>query len=250
MKLSVVVPAYCEAERVGSTVAALREALSGFEDEGGVEIIVVDDGSGDGTAARARDAGADVVVEFAANRGKGAAVRAGILASSGSMVAFTDADLAYPPHQISGLLEVLEAGAEVVAGDRRHSGSVAVTPQPLLRRAGSRLVAAAARGVLGQRSGLDTQCGLKAFQRDAALDLARASVVDRFAFDVELLFLAERWRLDVRSVAVELVNRQGSSVRMVQDGLRLLLDMVRIRARALLGRYPRRGEGSHTAPSR
>ena len=238
MRLSVVVPAYQEAERIGDAVASLRDALVDLSSDGGVEIVVVDDGSDDGTAAVAREAGADVVLEFAINRGKGAAVREGIRASSGSVVAFTDADLAYPPHQIAGLLAVVDAGADVVVGDRRLSGSVAMTRQPLMRRAGSRVVVRAARAMLGFGDRFDTQCGLKAFRREAALDLAEASVVARFAFDVELLFLAERWHLDVRRVPVQLVNRHASSVRLVHDGLRLVADMARVRARVLFGRYP------------
>ncbi len=238
-------PAFCEAQRIGDTVVALGEALGEFERDGGVEIVVVDDGSGDSTAAAARRAGADVVVEFDVNRGKGAAVRAGIEASSGSVVAFTDADLAYAPHQIGGLLRVVEAGADIVVGDRRHSGSVALTNQSLLRTAGSWLVAAGVRGIVGLGSHLDTQCGLKAFRRDVALDLASASVVDRFAFDIELLFLAKRWQFDVRRVPVELVNRHGSSVRLVRDGLILLWDMTRIRIRALTGGYPRHRRTGH-----
>ena len=237
-----VVPAFREAGRIGDTVASLRESLAPVDDEGGVEIVVVDDGSDDGTAAAAREAGADIVLELAVNRGKGAAVRAGIEASSGSVVAFTDADLAYPPHQIAGLLAVAESGADVVVGDRRIAGSVAVTRQPLLRLIGSQMIVRTARSMLGFGGRFDTQCGLKAFRRDVALDMAAASVVDRFAFDIELLHLAQRWHLDVRRVPVELINRPASSVRMVQDGLRLVLDMGRIRARSMRGGYPARGD--------
>jgi len=141
VRLSVVVPAYREAGRIGETVATLRSELAPVHHEGGVEIVVVDDGSDDGTAAAGRAAGADVVVEFPVNRGKGAAVRAGMRIASGSVVAFTDADLSYPPHQILGLLEEVEQGADAAVGDRRHPDSVAVTDASWLRRTGSRAVA-------------------------------------------------------------------------------------------------------------
>ena len=233
-----VVPAYREAGRIGATVATLRTALTPAHEDGGVEIVVVDDGSDDGTAAAGRDAGADVVVEFPVNKGKGAAVRAGMRAASGAVVAFTDADLSYPPHQILMLLEEVEQGADAAVGDRHHPDSFAVTDPSWLRRAGSRAVAAVCK-VLRLGRGHDTQCGLKAFSREAAGELLDASVIDRFAFDVELLFLADRLGMRVRDVPVEVVNSRVSSVRVASDGWDLVLDMVRIRARAMLGRYPR-----------
>lgn len=234
-----IVPAYREAGRIGGTVAALRAALAGVEADGGAEIVVVDDGSDDGTADAARAADADVVVELGVNRGKGGAVRAGMRAATGQVVAFTDADLAYAPNQLVALLEEVERGADVVVGDRRHPHSVAVTDPSRLRGAGSRTVAAV-RWLLRLSPGRDTQCGLKAFSRDAALSLAGASVMDRFSMDVEILWLSDRLGLDVRELPVEVVNRQSSSVRVVSDGWALVLDMFRIRTRALLGRYPRR----------
>ena len=91
--------------------------------------------------------------------------------------------------------------------------------------------------------GRDTQCGLKAFSREAALSLAGASVMDRFSMDVEILWLSDRLGLDVRKLPVEVVNRQSSSVRVVSDGWELVLDMCRIRMRALLGRYPNKLDG-------
>ena len=237
-----VVPGYREAGRIGETVAALRAALSGVAAEGGAEIVVVDDGSDDDTAALAEAAGADAVVELGVNRGKGEAVRTGMRAASGAVVAFTDADLAYAPSQLLGLLDEVEAGADIAVGNRRHPNSVALTDPSRLRRTGSaamRLV----RWVLGLGRHYDTQCGLKAFARPAVKMVLDASVMDRFSFDVEVLFLADRLGMTVRQVPVEVANRPTSSVRVVSDGWELVLDMFRIRARALLGRYPRRPHG-------
>jgi dolichyl-phosphate beta-glucosyltransferase len=237
VRFSVIVPAYREAGRIGDTVAALRTVLAGVRADGGAEIVVVDDGSDDGTAAAARAAGADIVVEFGQNRGKGEAVRAGMRASSGEVVAFTDADLAYAPNQLVGLLEEVERGADMAVGDRRHPDSVAVTGLSWLRRTGS-LGVGLLRGLLGLGRGRDTQCGLKAFSSRAAGAVLDASVMDRFSFDVEVLFLADRLGMEVRQVPVEVVNSNVSSVRVFSDGWELVLDMCRIRTRALLGRYP------------
>ena len=234
-----VVPAYREAGRIGDTVAALRVALSGVDAEGGAEIVVVDDGSDDGTADAARAAGADTVVELGVNRGKGEALRTGMRAAVGAVVAFTDADLAYAPEQLSGMLGEVEAGADIAVGDRRHPDSVALTDPSALRRAGSALVRSLRWG-LGLGRDYDTQCGLKAFGRPAVAAVLDASVMDRFSFDVEVLFLADRLGMSVRRVPVEVVNSRVSSVRVVSDGWELALDMFRIRARALLGRYPSR----------
>ena len=245
MRFSVVVPAYREGDRIASTVSSLRSALADVQSQGGAEIVVVDDGSGDGTAAAARAAGADVVVEFRANQGKGAAVRAGIRAASGMVVAFTDADLAYPPYQLVAFLAGVEQGADVVVGDRHHPDSVAVTRPSWLRRAGSGAVGAI-RWLLRLSPGRDTQCGLKAFRSDAATELMEASVVERFAQDVEILYLADRLGLCVREMPVEVRNSDASSVRMVSDGVWLVLDLVRIRIRALLGLYPPKRAGSQT----
>ena len=242
MRFSVIVPAYREADRIGDTVTALRAALAGVDASGGAEILVVDDGSDDGTAEAARAAGADIVVEFGVNRGKGEAVRAGMQAASGEVVAFTDADLAYAPNQLVGLLDEVERGADMAVGDRRHPDSVAVTAPSGLRRAGS-LVVGLLRGMLRLGRGRDTQCGLKAFSRQAAAAVLDGSVMDRFSFDVEVLYLADRLGMDVRQVPVEVVNSDVSSVRVVSDGWELVLDMGRIRARALLGRYPKRHRG-------
>jgi len=118
VRLSVVVPAYAEADDIGATIARLRDELGGLD--GGLEIVVVDDGSPDDTAAAARASGADQVIEQRPNRGKGAAVRAGVLAATGRTVAFTDADLSYSPDQLRVLLEQVEAGWDVVVGSRRH----------------------------------------------------------------------------------------------------------------------------------
>ena len=232
-----VVPAYREAGRIGDTVTALRAALATVNASGGAEIVVVDDGSDDGTAAAAKAAGADIVVEFGVNRGKGEAVRAGMRASSGAVVAFTDADLAYAPDQLVALLDQVERGADMAVGDRRHPDSVAVTSVSGLRRAGS-LVVGVVRSMLRLGRGRDTQCGLKAFSQQAVGAVLDASVMDRFSFDVEVLFLADRLGMDVRQVPVEVVNSAVSSVRVARDGWELVLDMCRIRVRALLGRYP------------
>ena len=233
LRFSVVVPTYHEAARIGSTIDTLRRALAPItaEGEGGaVEIVVADDGSGDGTVDAARAAGADQVVALPLNRGKGAAVRAGVLAARGRTVAYTDADLAYPPAQLLHLLAEVEAGADMVVGSRRHVETKTLVQARRLRELTGRLFNLLTGLILLGRY-RDTQCGLKAFRSDVARALFTRSTVDRFAFDVELFHLAERYRLSLVEVPVELANTEQSSVRVALDALRMVRDLIVLRAR-------------------
>jgi dolichyl-phosphate beta-glucosyltransferase len=233
--LSVVIPAYNEGRVIADTV---REILAVLGDlDGGVELVVVDDGSSDDTSEQARRAGAHRVVTLDENSGKGAAVRAGALAATGRTVAFTDADLAYAPAQIVTLLDGVEAGWDVVVGSRYASGSTAEVSASLLRRVGGRVVNLLVRLVLtGDHA--DTQCGLKAFRRDVAHLLFGETRVDGFAFDVELYALAERHQLSLLEAPVRVVNSTTSSVRLTRDTAVLVLDLLRISWRLRRNGYP------------
>lgn len=236
VRLSVVVPAYSEGDRIGETVSRIRSELSAVADSGGLEVVVVDDGSPDNTAAAARDAGADVVVSYEPNRGKGAAVRIGMLAASGATVAFTDADLAYAPGQIEGLLEAIEDGWDVVVGSRKHTNTMTVVRAGRLREMGGRAVNVITGVVLLGRY-RDTQCGLKAFRHDVAELLFSHAVVDGFAFDVEVFHLVERYRLTLTEVPVEVENSERSTVHVVRDTTQLVRDIARIRNASRRGEY-------------
>ncbi len=244
LRLSVVVPAYCEARRIASTVSEIRRELASLEARGDLEIVVVDDGSPDDTARQARDAGADLVIELPMNQGKGAAVRAGVLASRGRTVAFTDADLAYSPDQLLGMLTAVEAGCGVVIGNRYAETSVADRGVSGLRRLGSRAVNLFARTVLSGRY-RDTQCGCKAFRADVAKTLMSAGRINGFAFDVEVLHLAERCGFTVAEVPVRVVNSDSSTVRALKDGFRVARDIKTIRRLSRRGQYPAAVDSSH-----
>ena len=193
-----------------------------------MEVIVVDDGSTDGTAAAADAAGADQVVVQPENRGKGAAVRAGVLAARGRTIAFTDADLAYSPDQLISLLHRVEEGWDMVAGSRHHENTNTLVRARRLREVGSRLVNLCTMLLL---LGVyrDTQCGLKAFRSDAARRIFSQTKIDGFAFDVELFHLADRLGLAVLEVPVQVENSEQSTVKVVRDAARLVRDVLRIR---------------------
>ena len=232
--MSVVVPAYEEQDRIASAIACVRSALANVE--GGVELIVVDDGSTDGTADEARAAGADRVVIHPANRGKGAAVRTGVLAATGRTIAFTDADLSYAPEQLEGLLEIVESGFDVVVGSRKHDMTRTLVQAGRLREIGGRVINWLTHAVLlGDYR--DTQCGLKAFRAEAGRLIFERSKIDGFAFDVEIFVIAERNDLKLAEVPVTVVNTTRSTVRIVRDALRLVRDLFRIRRWLRRGAY-------------
>ena len=235
VRLSVVIPAYRE-PRIGDAIAAVRSALGDVDAAGDLEIIVVDDGSYDGTDERALRAGADRVLRLAVNRGKGAAVRTGILAARGRTIAFTDADMSYPPTQLALLCAEVESGWDVVVGSRLHADTTTLVRARRLRELGGRVINALTRAVLlgGHR---DTQCGLKAFRSDAARLIFSHAHLDGFAFDVEVFHLIERYGLSLAEIPVSVVNTRRSSVRVVRDAGRLVRDLFRIRAWAATGVY-------------
>ena len=236
VRLSLVIPAYFEEDGIAETVAAVDAALGHLRTDGGFELIVVDDGSTDATAERARAAGADRVIALEQNGGKGGAVRAGVLAARGRTIAFTDADLSYSPDQVLRLLAEIEGGWDVVVGSRKHTETRTLVTARRLREVGGRIVNAfTAFVLLGQYR--DTQCGLKAFRSDVGKVIFSHSRIDGFAFDVEVFHLVERYRLTLAEVPVELTNSTRSTVHVVRDTTRLVRDLFRIRSVAHTGGY-------------
>jgi dolichyl-phosphate beta-glucosyltransferase len=235
LRATIVLPALDEAPRIGAAVERVRAALAGLAADG-VEVVVVDDGSSDDTADAALAAGADQVVVLPENRGKGAAVRAGMLVARGRTVAFTDADLSYSPDQLVTVIAQIEDGWDVAVGSRRHPDATTVQGAGNVRDLGSRVINLVTMAVLLSRPH-DTQCGLKAFRADVAELLFGLSRVDGFAFDIELLHLVERHELSLVDVPVRLVSSERSTVRVVRDGLRLLRDVWRIRHWSATGAY-------------
>ena len=237
-RISLIIPAFEEADRIAGTLSTVDSELrSSLQKSDDIEVIVVDDGSNDATSEIARKAGADVVIRLEENKGKGAAIRAGVQEANGSVVAFTDADLAYNPRQVVKLVTLVESGYDMVVGSRQHIETKNLVRAGRFREVGGRLINIATSGILlGHYR--DTQCGLKAFKSQVAKSLFDAGTLDGFSFDVELFHLAERWDLSLKEIPVEVENSQRSSVSAFRDGVFLLLDLIRIRQRARRGIYP------------
>jgi dolichyl-phosphate beta-glucosyltransferase len=240
--LSIVIPAYNEERRLGPTLDAVLDYLDAG-DAGApesIEVLVVDDGSKDGTAALVRERAErdrrTRLLSLPQNRGKGAAVRSGFLASRGALVLFSDADNSTPIAEIAKLRRAIEAGADVAIGSRGLPDSdVRVTQHALRRRMGMTFNTLVR--FLGGLEVRDSQCGFKLFRRDRALAVFERQRLDGFAFDVEILFIARRMGLRIVEVPVTWINSPDSRVNIWLDPALMLRDLVLVRWNALLGRY-------------
>ena len=226
-KISLVIPAYNEAQIIASTAEAALAFLSAHYDD--YELIISDDGSTDDTRAIVGGIG-DERLRLAGhmpNRGKGSAVREGVLAAEGDVIVCTDADLAYGLEVIPGLVGLTDEGAALAIGSRwLHSDGYA--DYPPLRRAASRTF----HFMAGHMAGFsyDTQCGIKAYSRAAAREIFSRCECDGFAFDFEVLMLADKLGLKIAEYPVKIVNHRDSKVRVFRDSLRMFRDICRIKS--------------------
>jgi len=236
--LSVVVPAYNEESRIGDTLSAVLAYVEGA----GVssEILVVEDGSRDATARVAEDrlrGHRGRVIRLPDNRGKGYAVRHGVLAAAGRWVLMLDADMSTPIEEHARLAAAArDRDLDVVIASRALPDSRIEVRQNLARETMGKCFNLVLRLTTGL-SYRDTQCGFKLMDRRRVLPLFRRMVIDRFAFDVELLFLCDRLGLTVGEVAVTWRNSPDSRVSMLRDPANMLLDVLRVRWRFRSGAY-------------
>jgi dolichyl-phosphate beta-glucosyltransferase len=243
VRLSVVIPAYNEALRLPATLARVRAHLAGR----GVphEIVVVDDGSSDATAEVARAAGETVrVLRHEPNRGKGYAVRRGMLAAAGERRLMTDADLSTPIEELVKLEAAIDRGFDVAIGSRAVAGATIEVHQPAYREAIGRLFNVLVQALL--LPGLaDTQCGFKLFTAGAAEAAFGACRLDGFSFDAEALYVARRRGLRIAEVPVVWRNDAATRVGLGAGGA-AFADLVRIRLLARRGAYGRAGAADGT----
>jgi glycosyltransferase involved in cell wall biosynthesis len=235
---SIILPAYNESERLSSSIPKVLEYVhsSGLQ----AEIIVVNDGSTDDTAEVVRGFSADnpmvVLLENPGNRGKGYTVRHGMLHAKGSVALFSDADLSSPITEADKLFAALAEGADVAIGSRWLKRELQTERQPLHRQLYGRLFNLGLKLVLGLDY-RDTQCGFKAFKRQALQIIFPRQHIERWGFDPELLFLARKFNLKTTEVPVEWAHDHRSKVNPLRDGLQMGVEVLKIRWNDLMGRY-------------
>jgi dolichyl-phosphate beta-glucosyltransferase len=243
LALSIIIPAYNEAARLGRTLQSTLVYLNDYD--AAAELIVVDDGSHDDTAKIAEsilarsDRVAARLIRYEPNRGKGYAVRTGLLAAQAPIALFTDADLSTPLSEIPKIVAPIASGEyDLVFGSRALDRSLIGVDQPWRRKQSGRIFNLIVRLATGMPF-WDTQCGFKAFRMSVCRPIIEAATVDRFGFDVELLFVAYRAGLRLLERAVRWNHNEGSKVNVARDSFRMLNEVLSIRRRARAGGYDR-----------
>ena len=239
--LSIIIPAYNEAARLGKTLRAVLDYLRDNFPE--AEVIVVDDGSSDQTADLARQVLQDSgtlrtsVISYKSNLGKGRAVRLGLLAARGDVALFSDADLSTPISEAPKLIDPIASGQyDVTFGSRALDRALIGVHQSWRREQGGRVFNLVVRLATGMPF-WDTQCGFKAFRMSSCRPLIEAATIDRFGFDVELLFLAFRAGLNLKEIPVRWDHNEGSKITLFTDSFKMVNEVGLIRQQARRGVY-------------
>lgn len=247
LSYSIIIPAYNESQRIAASLDKIIAYTS--EQRWMTEILVVNDGSRDNTRDIVREYAKTHpqvrLIENPGNRGKGYTVRNGMSQATGEIVLFTDADLSSPIQESKKLFAAIQAGADVAIGSRWLQAELQTERQPLHRQLFGRIFNLLLRIILGLKY-KDTQCGFKAFTRKAALSLFPRQRIERWGFDPELLFLSQKYGLNIAEVPVEWAHDDRSKINPVVDGFKMFTEMLRIRWADVTGKYDR-GAPSYAA---
>ena len=232
MKLSVVIPMYNEESIIKDTLRTVEDYMKGRFQRGEYEILFVNDGSKDRCGEIVSSCGIPSVklVDYEENRGKGYAIRRGVMEASGEVVMFTDCDLAYGTEVIEKFYSALAGGECDVAVGSRPKHPEGYEGYTLLRKLVSRAYLAVLR-IFGGLSLSDSQCGCKAFSGDMAKRIFAHCEIDRFAFDFEAILIGQRIGARFKEIPVKVVNHGESKVRIIRDTLRMLSDLRRMKKR-------------------
>lgn len=238
-QLSIIIPAYNEAKRISRTLDTLKKYL---EDQGWrAEVIVVNDGSSDETAAVVESYRSRWnvlrLIDNGGNRGKGFSVRNGALGAQGDVILFTDADLSAPITEAPKLIDPIANGeCDVTFGSRAVDRSLIGVHQSLFRETSGRIFNLFVQGLIGLPF-KDTQCGFKAFRREITGPVFERQTIMGFGFDPEILYIAKKRGLRLREIPVRWDHVEGTTVRFLRDSCRMFLDLLRIRWNDLFRKY-------------
>lgn len=235
---SIVIPAYNESERI---TRGLDEVLRFIrQQDWDAEVVAVNDGSHDNTAEIIRRYAAANpavrLIENPGNRGKGYSVRNGVMHAGGDYILFADADLSSPIHEAVKLFDALRDGADVAIGSRWLNPKLMTERQPIFRQIAGRIFNLLNRTILGLQF-KDTQCGMKAFTRKAAMDVFPRQQIERWGFDPEILFVARKLGYRTVEIGVEWAHDDRSKINPVVDGAKMFGEMLKIRWNSFTGKY-------------
>ncbi|MCC7529513.1 MAG: glycosyltransferase family 2 protein [Candidatus Melainabacteria bacterium] len=236
--LSVIIPAYNEEKRLPSTLESVHNFLS--ESDRAFEIIVVDDGSSDGTVGVVNKFAADHcgvrLLTHSPNQGKGYSVREGMLKAEGDLLLLDDADGASPIAELIRLENAIKSGADIAIGSRAKPGDETVVNALSHRKHIGNTFNMIVQSLL-LKGIQDTQCGFKLFKRDVAVDLFQIARLNRYAFDVEILYLARKRGYEIAEVPINWTNVEGSKINLVTDPMSMLFEIGKIYSGKMCGRY-------------
>jgi dolichyl-phosphate beta-glucosyltransferase len=237
-KYSIVIPAYNEAKRLGSSLERVGNYVT--TQRWDAEVIVVNDGSHDGTPELVLQCAQRYpfmrLIENPGNRGKGYSVRNGMMHASGDLLLFSDADLSAPIEEAPKLFSAIKNGADIAIGSRWIRPEMQTKRQKLMRQIYGRAFNIALRILLGLKQ-KDTQCGFKAFTRQAAQKIFPLQHIERWGFDPEILYLGRHFGFRIDEVPVAWADVGGTRISPLRDGLRMMSEVLRIRWNSLSGKY-------------
>jgi len=238
IKLTLIIPAYNEEKIIKRTVSVVLNFL--LKKKYGWEVIVVDDGSSDSTYALVSEIAMKEkrvkVVRIKKNSGKGTALRVGISKANGEYIVFSDADLSVPIKNVDKFIKILEKDADVVIGSRRVEGAEIVVHQPWLRENMGRFYTFLTKVYLSMDIA-DFTCGFKGFKKQVAKRIFKKSLIDRWAYDSEIMFLVKKYGYEVVQTPVVWRNREDTRVNLGKAVAESFRDLLSIRVNELLGKY-------------
>ena len=238
IELSVIIPAYNEESRLPKTLESVYQYLKNRG--GSFEVVVVDDGSHDNTSDLVLEYGKEHpevrLLSYQPNRGKGFAVRSGMMAAKGERMLIDDADGSSPIEEVARLEQALANGADVAIGSRAKPDESREVKALLHRKFIGNTFNAIVQSLL--LPGLyDTQCGFKLFKREAARDIFSVNRIDGFGFDVEVLYIAKMRSYKIEELAINWANMEGSKVNVLVDSPKMLLEVLKVTLSAWFGFY-------------
>ncbi len=228
MKTCILIPGYNESRMIGQVVTEARKIID--------DVIVVDDGSKDNTAQIAQIAGATVLIHEI-NKGKGKVVKQGILESSCPLVMFLDADLGIPIEELEKFAVEHDNGYDIIIASRFVPGIKIMRPVAWHRRLMEKTFRLLRVAIINDWNVKETQCGFKLFRREAALNIFPKITINRFAFDAEIVFVANKKGYKIKELPISLQNPPDSHVRLIRDPINMFFDLLRIRINDWRGNY-------------